>query len=376
MIIEVAKPVARRDLQGRMKSPIKRGLCLLLLPLGAVRAQSDTWRTLATFYGDNTEFFTPFRTGETILGGQFQTFLDIGLGERTSVRAGVFGDLRFGDDEFLDPVKPILSFRYATPATLFVLGTLETENRHGYLEPLEVTTLEFTRPIEYGGQLIKRHRRWDFDLYLNWQGLNTPTTREIFDYGLVLRVRPVGPLTLEAQMHGLHHGGQLFNAGVPVSNNKVSAIGARLADTLPVLGKSSVAGFYVSSKGFIDPALDTLPDRGHGAYLRLSVEPRGWLELFTIYWLGDNFHTDEGDPNYNSLAADGSFNRSRRRYFELGAIRRTMIDRFVSLDAEFRLHRVDDEPSQALFESNWEYSYRLVIRAPFSFSIHRPQPGP
>lgn len=351
---------------------LTRAALLTLLLASPASAQSVTWRNLATFYADNTEFFTPFRVGETILGAQVQTFLDIGVSRRTTVRAGVFGDLRYGSDEFLDPVKPIIAFRYDTPSTLAVLGTLETVNRHGFLEPLQVTTLEFTRPIEYGGQLIARHRAWDFEGFLNWQGLNTPNTREIFDYGLVLRLRPVAALSIEAQFHGLHHGGQLFQAGAPVTNNNVSAVGARLSHRFPVLGRSSIAGFYLSSKGFIDPSLPaSLPDRGHGVYLRASAEPAGFLEVFSIYWAGRDFHTDEGDPNYNSLGSDDTFFRSRRRYFELGALRRTRIDGVVRLDAEFRLHRIDDEESQALFDSKWEYSYRLVVRAPFSFSLRR-----
>ena len=33
-------------------------------------AQELTWKNAATFYVDNTEFFNPYRTGETQLGGQ------------------------------------------------------------------------------------------------------------------------------------------------------------------------------------------------------------------------------------------------------------------------------------------------------------------
>ena len=44
-----------------------------------------------------------------------------------------------------------------------MLGVLETVKRHGYLEPLEVTTLEFIRLIEYGAQLIQRRKYWDMD---------------------------------------------------------------------------------------------------------------------------------------------------------------------------------------------------------------------
>jgi hypothetical protein len=344
----------------------------MLLGPASAAAQSIDWRTRATFYGDNTEFFTPFRTGETILGAQVFTFLDIVPSEHTRFQAGVFGDLRYGSEEFLDPVKPILSFRYETPATLGVLGTLETVNRHGYLEPLEVTTLEFTRPIEYGAQLIQRRRYWEMDLFLDWQGLNTPSSREVFNYGMVLRGLPASFLSLEFQFHGLHHGGQLFDAGVPVTNNTNSAIGATLKHRLGVLGQSSFSAYYLSSRGHIDPAFpDSLPDRGHGTYLRGSVEPAGYVDVFAIYWMGRDFHTDEGDPNYNSAGVADTLYRSRRRYFELGVARRTRIDSRVELEAEFRLHRSDDDVSEALFDSKWEYSYRLIVRVPLDIRLHR-----
>ncbi|MEO8201376.1 MAG: hypothetical protein ABI679_12695 [Gemmatimonadota bacterium] len=334
-----------------------------------LEAQSVTWRSRARFYGDNTEFFTPFRTGETILGAQFRTWLDVRPSAHTRFDAGVFGDYRFGENDFLDPVKPILSFRYETPVTTGMLGTLETVRRHGYLEPLEVTTLEFTRPVEYGGQLIQRHRRWNMDLFLDWQGLNTPSTREIFNYGVVLQGRPADFATLEFQFHGLHHGGQLFSAGVPVTNNTVNAIGLRLHHDIPLMGSTELAGFYLSSKGNIDPAHPTgRPDRGHGTYLRGQVAPGG-IELFALYWAGRDFHTDEGDPNYNSVGVDDAFYRSRRRYAEFGVVRRHKIDGIVSMDAEFRLHRSDEDESQALFNSKWEYSYRLVFDVPIDVIV-------
>lgn len=340
---------------------------LLALAVPALSAQDVTWRNRATFYGDNTEFFTPYRVGETILGAQIRTWLDIRPSRHTQVLAGVFGDYRYGSDEFADDVKPIISFRYRTDHLTGVLGTLKNADRHGYLEPLQVTTLELTRPIEYGLQLLMDRRLWDLDLYINWQGLNTSTTREIFDYGLLVQVHPAGWLDLEWQNHGLHHGGQLFQAGVPVSNNFVTAIGARLHEDLgSLLGEGSLAAFYMSSNGNIDPSAPAgRPDEGHGTYLRAELHPWNYLELFGIYWAGRDFLSNEGDNNYNSVGSDPSFYRSRRRYGEIGVSRHTAIDDVVDLTAEFRLHRIDDEESEALFGSKWEYSYRLVVGVPF-----------
>ena len=100
---------------------------LLLGRAGPAHAQELTWKNGLTFYLDNTEFFNPYRTGETLLGGQIQSYLSAALGPRTEVVAGFYGNHQSGDSGFLDPFKPILGFRYRTDHSLGVLGTLVTE---------------------------------------------------------------------------------------------------------------------------------------------------------------------------------------------------------------------------------------------------------
>ncbi len=43
----------------------------------------------------------------------------------------------------------------------------------------------------------------------------------------------------------------------------------------------------------------------------------------------------------------------------------------VTFDGELRLHRIDHLKSIALGTSRWEYSYRLVVRAPFDVVLRR-----
>jgi hypothetical protein len=356
-----------------MSSARRAALAALLLlsagRAGPLAAQRLDWATLATFYGDNTEFFTPYRVGETILGAQFRSALVFHPGRRTAVHFGVFGDHRAGSDRFLDPVKPVLSFRYATGTGTGVMGTLVTEGRHGFLEPLEVTTLEFTRPVEYGVQWIERRRHWRAEGFLDWQKVNLPGQREVFDYGWVVAVRPVPQLSLEHQLHGVHHGGQLYDVG-PVTNNVASGVGVVVSDTLPRVGRASLALWRLRSSGDANPADPPgRPGTGHGWYLRAGVAPRGWFELFSISWWGTDYLANEGDNNYNSLGADPAFWRSHRKYWELGLIRRSRIERDLTFDGEFRLHRIDNLSSIAIGRSKWEYSYRLVVRAPLSVPI-------
>jgi hypothetical protein len=333
-------------------------------------AQAIVWKSGAIFYGDNTEFFNPYRVGQTLLGGQMQTYLSAAPGPRTEVILGVYGDHRSGGSDFFDQVKPLLGFRYRTQSSLGALGTLVTENRHGYLEPLEVTTLELTRPVEYGLQWRETHPWIGGEVFINWQHLNTRDSREIFDYGLLFHVRPKPYVSLEFQSHGLHHGGQLYTAGQPVVNNQVFAFGSRLMGRLPVLGESSLGLFRLTSHGKIDPLPDR-PDQGRGTYLRASVNPRGWAELFAIQWWGRDFLSQEGDNSYNSRGADPQFYRSRRRYQEYGVARRIAIESGVTFDAELRFHQFDERRSIALGHSEWEYSYHLVVRAPFDVGLGR-----
>ena len=335
-------------------------------------AQAFTWESGTTFYGDNTEFFNPYRVGQTILGAQMQTYVSVAPGPRTQVIVGAYGDHRSGRSDFFNEVKPLLGFRYHTPTSLGALGTLVTENRHGYLEPLQVTTLELTRPVEYGLQWREDQGWIGGEIFINWQHLNTRQSREIFDYGLLLHLRPKRYLTIEFQGHGLHHGGQLYSAGAPVTNNQVMAMGARLKGTLPLVDLSSLGVFRLTSHGRIDPTSEpNRSDRGSGTYIRASISPRGWVELFTIQWWGRDFLSEEGDNSYNSRGADPGYYKSRRRYQEYGVGRQIAIESGVTLDAELRFHQFDDLRSIALGHSNWEYSYHLVLRAPFEVGLGR-----
>ncbi|HWC65898.1 MAG TPA: hypothetical protein VG777_07440 [Thermoanaerobaculia bacterium] len=334
-----------------------------LVALAAARAagaHTVEWKNVATFYGDDTEFSTPYRTGETILGAQLSTFLSIRPSEKTEVLAGAFGDHRSGGERFSDPVKPILSFRYHGATSLGVLGTLETRERHGFLEPLEVTTLELTRPIEYGLQWIEDRPRLHADLFIDWQHLNTTTSREIFDYGAVVRVLPVRFVALEMQMHGVHHGGQLHDVG-PVANDVAFGPGLRLEAPLPlVAGEAAVRIFELWSSGNKDLAAGGPTIHGHGTWVRGSIAPAGIAELFAIWWAGKDFISAEGDNNYDSVGADPSFYRSNRHYQELGIVKKFPIDRWVDFDGEARLHRID---------GTVEASFRLVVRVSLDFPI-------
>src|SRR5687768_13702877 len=88
-----------------------------------------------TFYGDNTEFFNPFRDGETTIGTHALVVGEARTSERLAIRAGVFGNQRFGSHDAFEEVRPVLTLVIGPPRSRLILGTLNTLRRSQGIGP-------------------------------------------------------------------------------------------------------------------------------------------------------------------------------------------------------------------------------------------------
>lgn len=331
-------------------------LALSGLAFSTAWAGEVTLKNEFTFYGDNTEFFEPFRLRETILGQQFESFLDAVTGDHTALQAGLFADHPSAEDTNTD-VKPILSFRFHDNETAVVFGTLETVHRHGMIEPLEVTTLELTRPVEYGLQWLQSGSIFRMDAFLNWQDLLTPDQRETFDYGGSAELPLENFLTLVGQYHGYHVGGVTYPG--PVWNNFAAVLGPRLEWTR-VQGETDSLSLFGLTNKTIDSPTYPGPEVGYAFYTKAVVWLLPGFNLFGIDWLGKDYYSVEGDSNYNSLGYDGVYYKSDRTYEELGAQFTTEIESGVIVDVELRSHWIED---------SWANSFRILAQVPFDVGV-------
>lgn len=323
-------------------------------------AENFVLRNEMVFYGDNTEFFEPYRLRQTLLGQQFQSYLDLETGIHSSLWAGLFADHRSALDSTTN-VLPILSFIYKNSDSEGVFGTLIPVKRHGLLEPLEVTTLELTRPIEYGLQWLQKGETLKADLFLDWQNLLSPESREIFDYGGTVKLVCFPGAALEAQAHGYHVGGVEY--GGVVRNNFAGGAGIILESELPLLGQSSLETYGLVSRDILRPGYPG-PENGSGFYAKGAISPLDHWQAFGIAWVGKDFMSEEGDSNYNSFGYDGVYYQSGRNYEEAGISYSTVIDSTVTFDFEIRSHWIDDA---------WAHSFRITASAPFDVEIDIPR---
>jgi hypothetical protein len=324
-------------------------------------AQTYTLGADLLFFGDNTEFANPFRSGDTTLGASGQIFLDVSLNEMVTLRGGLFGLGRFGAHEFLEHAEPALALEIARGPSRFVFGSLRTvttrddvagpdeETLHRLLPPVQEETLTFTRGQEMGLQWLVTAARLDHDAWINWQRLNTDQHRERFDAGYRASLGLGRAVRLHGQWHLVHEGGQRFDSGA-VSDSQAVALG---------LGWSGRAGIHHVSIDAHAVVTEDVADRevpsaevGLGTFSRAAVT-RGPWRTHAIVWRGRDVLKAEGDANYLSRRRDGTWFRKVRDYAELGLTRHFRPAPGVHVFAAFRLHRV---------ESHYQYSYRIVGR--------------
>jgi hypothetical protein len=300
------------------------------------------------FFGDNTEFRSPYRDGETIMGTAAVFAVDIPLGEGASLTAGAFGTRRYGGDRAFDLARPVLTLRLAGDRSTVLMGTLrapaagdpagpDRTGPHGMLPPLQRETLAFERPYEAGFQWLFAGATLTHDIWINWQRLNTPAHRERFDAGAAGEARVTSWLAIPFQAHVVHEGGQLFASG-PVADSTAMASGAVVTtrragcelrvETIGVLTR------YVPDRDAADRYVE-----GSGAFLRAGVERGGWRG-HAIVWRSEDFVKVEGDANYRAP-----------RYGETGLTRTLRPAPDVLVETSARLHRVGGRT---------DYSFRVL----------------
>ena len=317
--------------------------------------------TRLVFYGDNAEFSNPFRTGATVLGTYGVVFLEADVSERLAVRAGGFGNWRFGSSAGIDQGRPVLALVIRGDRAQVVLGTLDTTRHvtgqgpdrtgpHGLLPPMQRETLAFERAHESGLQWIVDAPRYTQDAWINWQRLNTASHREIFDVGIATRTRLRPDLALRADLHVVHQGGQNGGAPAPVADSVAAAVGIEAGGPVGRLDRMSVEIAGVGSRNVVDRQRPDATKRGLGTLLRLGFEDAGW-RAHVLMWRADDYVKVEGDPLYQSVRRDGTTYRGLRDYAEAGLSRRFDLAPEAFVETSLRFHRA---------EHHYGYSFRVV----------------
>jgi hypothetical protein len=337
--------------------------CMLLATAATAQDVDYSLDATAAFYGDNTEFFNPFRDGDTLIGMYGFVVGEARTSNHLAIRAGIFGNQRFGSRDGFEQWRPVIALVIGGPRSQLILGTINSVRRaqgigpdrsgpHALLPPLQVDTLSFTRPWEAGMQWIVDRGRITHESWLNWQRVGTTSQRERFDAGAVSRFKVHRAITIGGDFHVVHDGGQLTDVGA-VGESIAGAIGGEVGGPAGRLERIALEAYLLGSRNVPDRAEPLSIRSGFATFLRASAEENRW-RVHAIIFRGDDFITREGDTQYLSIRLDGSGYRNIRDYAEVGVTKVVPLAKDSWLEASLRGHRV---------EHYYEYSFRIFAVA-------------
>lgn len=211
------------------------------------------------------------------------------------------------------------------------IGNIYGGANHKLIEPLYNPEMNLVADPESGIQILYDSRKWDMDIWLNWESFifDSDTHSEAFTVGISSRFKYNDPqskvhIYSPLQILGQHRGGEidvsdhkvqmLFNAAAGV--NAVWNINCRKSSSIEA--GINVASFYRQS-GDLTPFKN-----GYGVYAHASANISA-LKLKTSYWVCKNFVTAFGNPMYGSISVsrDGFyFDKPRMAYLGAGYCRK------------------------------------------------------
>ncbi|MEO6187626.1 MAG: hypothetical protein ABIO82_03135, partial [Ginsengibacter sp.] len=138
----------------------------------------------------NTEYFTNIPLSGTLFGYQLIPEIQYQPTSRFVLKAGVYVQKEFGRKEYTS-FLPTFSVKYKAKNSSYILGTLEGNLNHGFMEPIYDYKLLLNERLENGFQFFVDTKSYDHDFYINWRKaihLGDPYKEE-FDIGYIANVK-------------------------------------------------------------------------------------------------------------------------------------------------------------------------------------------
>lgn len=250
----------------------------------------------------NNEYFTPIQDGETILGGRLTPLLQYHTGKGTSLIAGAFMQLNYGEKGFYE-LKPVIGIRQkiATHWQLN-LGYLNGAFAHKLREPLLGFESALRRGAEQGIQFQYTKGANFLDIWIDWMEFQKRygAMPERFTAGVssqwsLTDSTNKGQWYIPFQVTAYHQGGQLDTLNQPVYTR---------LNALTGLGYTQKSKGWISEWG-IESCVATTKRPTSGATEKQSLSfwnhlyaKKGCFELGLSFWQGNHYISNRGGAIY------------------------------------------------------------------------------
>lgn len=284
-----------------------------------------------SFFRDN-EFSTPTLDGYTLPGFWLQPSLQYQPLDKLRLEAGLhllrywgadrypnmaYQDIAYWSGRKQKGVHLLPFFRVQAALSdqvTIVLGDLYGGANHQLIEPLYAPELNLTADPEAGLQLLYEGRRYEMDLWVNWQSFifRTDTHQEAFTVGLSSRVKlndETNPIHYYIPVQAMiqHRGGEIDTIqtqSVQTLMNGSIGFGLRWQFDHPLFHQLDAS---VHALGYYQQAGELWPfDQGAAGYVSASLQLGSGFQVKGSYCYGQKFISLYGYPLYGCVSTKQS----------------------------------------------------------------------
>ena len=309
----------------------------------------------------NTEYFTNIPLSGTLFGYQLVPEFRFQPNQRLVLKGGIYLQKEFGRPGYTT-IEPTFSIKYLAKHCSLLLGTLEGNLNHGFIEPIYDYQSFIQHRNENGLQFKVLTKPYWQDLFINWTRAIHPgdNFKEEFDIGLSSRLNVINNRKLEFgvpfQLLYSHKGGQFDTSGTPLTSLFNFAIGGSFTFKFEhqFLQKIVADNYWVYYKDI--SFTKRQPFDSGTAFLSHLLFNFKWFDVDFRYWRGNSFIGPKGGGLFQSVSQYiPGYSEKIRKLLMMSLIYDREILKNVYFDARF-------SPYYDYGNVATEYSYEVYLR--------------
>jgi hypothetical protein len=326
-------------------------------------------------YLNNTEWFGNIPLSGTLFGYQVIPEIQYQISPKLTIKGGLYLQKEFGRIGYTT-IAPTFSVKYRAKHSSFILGTLEGNLNHGFIEPIYDYKLIINERLENGFQFMVDTKPYTHDFFINWRKAIHPgdNFKEQFDIGYVSKLNVINNkklnLSLPIQMLYSHKGGQVDSLNTPLQSLTNFATGASITYNVnnKLFEKVVFDNYYVNYKDISGQKLQAF-NEGNGFLSHLLFQFKN-VGIDFRYWNGDGYIGPRGMALFQSVSEKYPGLVEKHRELLIASF---IYDKeiFKNVNFDFRFIPYKDFREKISSGTGLEYSYELYLKYALKVNIKK-----
>ncbi|MEO6837692.1 MAG: hypothetical protein ABI261_05095 [Ginsengibacter sp.] len=331
---------------------------------------SDSGRLSFNLYNLNyvtdEEWFGNIPLSGTLFGYELIPEFEYQISPKLFIKAGIYLQKTYGRTEYTTLV-PTYQVKYKAKHSSYIMGNLEGNDNHGYIEPIYNYRLIITERQENGFQMLVDTKNYSQDFFINWRVAIVPGDdfKEQFDIGYVSKIKLLnkGKLNFNIPIQFLysHKGGQYDVLNTPLTSLTNTALGASFTYHVDrkLFQKIVFENYYVNYKDVSGQKLQ-LFNEGNAFFSHLLFQFKN-VGIDFRYWDGDGYIGPRGGALFQSVSAKypGLVERNRKLLIASFIYDKEI---YKNVDFDFRFLPYKDFIEKISSGTGLEYSFEMYLK--------------